>query len=136
MSYRAIGAELGVSHGWARALCERAFREAAERIIEDATTELGSILAGQDEALAVLHREMLTADTSADRCQGASGFAKVLHDRARLLGLTAPERIEVAPSLGQVIRGQVAGLSGPALDRELARLGIHVDGGAAALGPG
>jgi hypothetical protein len=94
MSYRAIGSELGMSHAWARALCEHAFRDVAERIRADATQELGSILAAQDEALAVLHREMTGADTSADRSRAATAFARVLHDRARMLGLSAPERTE------------------------------------------
>ena len=136
MSYRKIGAQLGVSHAWARALCERAFRESAERVVNDATAELGSILAAQDEALAVLHGEMMTADTSVDRSRAASAFARVLHDRARLLGLDAPERVEVAvPTLDDVHRAELAGLSGQALDAELASLGIYVEGGAAALGP-
>jgi hypothetical protein len=123
-SYRAIGSELGTSHAWARALCERAFRDAAERILADATQELGSILAAQDEALALLHREMTTADTSADRSRAASAFARVLHDRARMLGLGAPERVQIeGVTRAEATWMEVKDLGEEQLDAELRSFG-------------
>lgn len=94
MTLQAIGDELGVTKQTVHARLRIEMAEAAEARRDLATNQLQIELAGIDLVL-----EGMTPLVESGDPRAATAFLKAMERRARLLGLDAPDKLDVAGSL-------------------------------------
>jgi hypothetical protein len=125
LSYRAIGAQMSISHTRARQLCEMAFADSARRTRNDTDALLGQELDRLDgvirAASAILHAP---TSTPMERLRAVAEIRRCSDSRVRWLGLAAPEKLQAQPLTRQELSWMEAqALPDDALEDELRSLG-------------
>lgn len=126
LSYRVIGAQVGISHERVRELCEEAYKEVADSVIEASGATLGEELERIDGVIRVCSGMMLSSGSSeAARLRAAEIVRRCSDTKVRWLGLAAPERISIEGqrTWADMVSEEVAAMSSDELDRELSALG-------------
>jgi hypothetical protein len=128
LSYRMIGERVDRSHVRCKVIVDQAMNEAAEHSLQNAGALLGEELERLDGLVRSASAILLSStSTNAEKLRAVREIRACGEARVRWLGLAAPERIELdVLSRTEVHRGELAGLSGEALDRELANLGVTI----------
>jgi hypothetical protein len=128
LSYRAIAEHpgIGLSHVRVKQIIDDAIRAAAEEAFENAAALLGLELDRMDSMIRRAHAVILgPGSTVTEKLRAMEIVRRCSESRVRWLGLAELDRGSLeAMSRADVHRGELAGLEGEALDRELKALGV------------
>jgi hypothetical protein len=127
LSYRRIGERVDRSHVRCKVIVDEAMREVAEHSFQKAGALLGMELERLDGLVRSASAILLSSTSSnAEKLRAVREIRACGEARVRWLGLSAPERIELdVMSRTELHRGELAGLTGAALDKELRALGVR-----------